>query len=93
MLDRACEYMPGLASVSGIRAWTGFRAATPDKLPLIGPTEDPSVFLAMGFEGLGITNAPGAARLIVDHMLGRTSEIDASLYLPERLTPQEMAHV
>lgn len=93
MLDRACEYMPGLASVSGIRTWTGFRAATPDKLPLIGPTEDPSVFLAMGFEGLGITNAPGAARLIVDHMLGRTSEIDASLYLPERITSQEMAHV
>ena len=93
MLDRASEYMPRLASVSGIRAWTGFRAATPDKLPLIGPTEDPSVFLAMGFEGLGITNAPGAARLIVDHMLGRTSEIDASLYLPERITSQEMAHV
>lgn len=93
MLDRACEYMPGLASVSGIRAWTGFRAATPDKLPLIGPTEDPSVFLAMGFEGLGITNAPGAARLIVDHLLGRTSEIDASLYLPVRITSQEMAHV
>jgi glycine/D-amino acid oxidase-like deaminating enzyme len=93
MLDRACEYMPGLASVSGIRAWTGFRAATPDKLPLIGPTEDSSVFLAVGFEGLGITNAPGAARLIVDHLLGRTSEIDASLYLPVRMTSQEMAHV
>jgi glycine/D-amino acid oxidase-like deaminating enzyme len=93
MLDRACEYVPGLAHISGIRAWTGFRAATPDKLPLIGPTEDPSVFLAVGFEGLGITNAPGAARLIVDHLLGRTSEIDASLYLPVRMASREMAHV
>ena len=93
MLDRACEYMPGLASVSGIRAWTGLRAATPDKLPLIGPTEDPSVFLAVGFEGLGITNAPGAARLMVDHLLGRRSEIDASPYLPVRMTSQEMTRV
>jgi D-hydroxyproline dehydrogenase subunit beta len=93
MLDRACEYMPGLAKLSGIRAWTGFRAATPDKLPLIGPTEDSSVFLSVGFEGLGITNAPGAARLIVDHLLGRASEIDASLYLPVRMASQEMAHV
>ncbi len=92
MLDRACEYMPGLAHISGIRAWTGFRAATPDKLPLIGPTEDSSIFLAVGFEGLGITNAPGAARLVVDHLLGRRCEIDASLYLPVRMTYPEMAH-
>ncbi len=93
MLDRACEYMPALAAVSGIRAWTGFRAATPDKLPLIGPTEDASIYLAVGFEGLGITDAPAAARLVVDHLLHRTSEIDASLYLPARIASLEMANV
>src|SRR5262249_38149486 len=37
MLARAEEYMPGVRALSAIRAWTGFRAATPDKLPLIGP--------------------------------------------------------
>jgi len=84
MLHRALEYMPALKQVSGIRVWTGFRAATADKLPLIGPTPDASIFLAMGFEGLGITNAPGAARLAVDHLLGRTSIIDAAPYLPTR---------
>lgn len=97
MLDRACDYMPGLAKLSGIRAWTGFRAATPDKLPLIGPTDDPSMFLAMGFEGLGITDAPGAARLLVDQLLGRASAIDRSPFLPERLwsahSSKGMAHV
>jgi glycine/D-amino acid oxidase-like deaminating enzyme len=93
MLDRACEYMPALARVSGIRAWTGFRAATSDKLPLIGPTSDPSVFLAAGFEGLGITNAPGAARLLLDHLLARPSAIDPSPYLPERTALMEVAHV
>ena len=93
MLERACAYMPGLANLSRIRAWTGFRAATPDKLPLIGPTEDTSVLLAMGFEGLGITSAPGAARLVTDHVLGRASAIDTAPYLPARfsmrLVPQE----
>jgi len=85
MLERACEYMPGLRGLSSIRAWTGFRAATPDKLPLIGPTEDPTVWVALGFEGLGITNAPGTAHLLADQMLGRTPAIDPVAYLPERL--------
>jgi glycine/D-amino acid oxidase-like deaminating enzyme len=92
MLHRACEYMPALASLSSIRTWTGFRAATPDKLPLIGPTADPSIFLAAGFEGLGITNAPGAARLLVDALLGRTSEIDPSPYYPVRFSSLELNH-
>jgi len=30
MLDRAASYMPGLASLSALRVWTGFRAATVD---------------------------------------------------------------
>ena len=39
----------------------------------------------MGFEGLGITNAPGAAVLAVDALLNRTSVIDAAPYLPSRI--------
>ena len=93
MLVRAQEYMPGLADLSVLRVWTGFRAATPDKLPYIGPTEDPSVFAATGFEGLGITHAPGAARLVVDHLLGRVSAIDPVPYLPSRTLVSEAKYV
>jgi glycine/D-amino acid oxidase-like deaminating enzyme len=96
MLERAQSYMPELAQVSGIRVWTGFRAATPDKLPLIGPaeglTDDRTLWLAAGFEGLGITNAPGAARLLGDQILGRPSEIDITPYLPQRVTTQAATH-
>ncbi|HEY4357311.1 MAG TPA: FAD-dependent oxidoreductase [Acidobacteriaceae bacterium] len=97
MMDRAREYMPGLEKLSALRVWTGFRAATDDKLPLIGPAaelaDDPSLWLAAGFEGLGITNAPGAARLLVDGMLDRKSEIDAKPFLPARLMePARLAH-
>ena len=98
MIERAQEYMPGLANLSVMRVWTGFRAATADKLPLIGPaaglSEDSSLWLAAGFEGLGITNAPGAARLLIDAMLGRKSAIDATPYQPARLmAPARLAHV
>lgn len=92
MLNRACSYMPALAHLSGIRVWTGFRAATPDKLPFLGPTEDPTIFLAMGLEGLGITNAPGAARLLTDHFLRRPPKIDPGPYLPSRIAKMEPSH-
>ena len=92
MLDRANEYMPGLAQLSAIRMWTGFRAATKDKLPLIGPTATPGIYLAAGFEGLGITNAPGAARLLTDHLLERECAIDPTPYLPSRVPQPEVVH-
>ena len=92
MIERAQSYMPRIAELSSIRVWTGFRAATPDKLPLIGPTDEPGVFLAMGFEGLGITNAPGAARLLLDHLLGQASAIDPTPYLPSRMGNMEFHH-
>ena len=92
MLQRAQEYMPGLARVSAVRTWTGFRAATPDKLPLIGPrTGDKSIFLATGHEGLGITTSLGTARLLADQITGTQSEIPIEPYLPSR-TVKEHVH-
>jgi glycine/D-amino acid oxidase-like deaminating enzyme len=85
MLERTNEYMPEASGLSAIRTWTGFRAATPDKLPLIGPwlpTE--GVFLAAGHEGLGITTSLATAELLVDHLLGRESKIPQAPYLPSR---------
>jgi glycine/D-amino acid oxidase-like deaminating enzyme len=92
MLQRAQEYMPGLAQMSTVRTWTGFRAATPDKLPLIGQsTGDKTVFLATGHEGLGITTSLGTARLLADQITGKKSEIPIEPYLPSR-TLKEHVH-
>jgi len=94
MLQRAQEYMPRLAQTSAIRVWTGFRAATPDKLPLIGPWgEDSTVYLATGHEGLGITTSLATGRLLADELLGRASEIAREPYLPSRASSMEHAHV
>jgi glycine/D-amino acid oxidase-like deaminating enzyme len=85
MLTRACEYMPALGKISAIRCWTGFRAATADKLPLIGPSvSDDKLWLATGHEGLGITTSLGTARLLVDQITGRRSAIAVEPYLPSR---------
>lgn len=92
MLKRVFEYLPDLRRFSAIRVWTGFRAATPDNLPLIGPwAEDPSIFLATGHEGLGITTSVGTARLAADYFLGRASAISVQPYWPSRQM-EEIAH-
>jgi len=85
MLRRAQDYMPGLGAMSAIRTWTGFRAATPDKLPLIGPWPgDKTLFLATGHEGLGITTSLATAKLLVDQIAETKPEIPVAAYLPSR---------
>jgi glycine/D-amino acid oxidase-like deaminating enzyme len=93
MLARAIEFLPGLGKLSSLRAWTGFRAATPDKLPLIGPAEENErLYLATGHEGLGITTSLGTAKLLVDQIVDRKSAIPIAPYLPARVR-RELAHV
>jgi glycine/D-amino acid oxidase-like deaminating enzyme len=93
MLARAIEYVPGLGKLSSLRAWTGFRAATPDKLPLIGPdVEHERLYLATGHEGLGITTSLATAKLLVDQIVERASAIPIAPYLPARVR-RELAHV
>jgi D-hydroxyproline dehydrogenase subunit beta len=92
MLDRAIEYLPALGKLSSLRTWTGFRAATPDKLPLIGPhAEHKRLYLATGHEGLGITTSLGTAKLLVAQIMNRDAAIPIAPYLPARVT-QELAH-
>lgn len=92
MLDRAVEYLPGLRKLSSLRTWTGFRAATPDKLPLIGPHgEHKRLYLATGHEGLGITTSLGTAKLLVAQIMNRKPAIPVAPYLPAR-PAQEPAH-
>jgi glycine/D-amino acid oxidase-like deaminating enzyme len=85
MIDRACAFMPGLANLTAVRTWTGFRPATPDKLPLIGRwPETPGLWIAAGHEGLGITTSLGTAAVLADLVAGREPAIDAAPYAPDR---------
>jgi D-hydroxyproline dehydrogenase subunit beta len=88
MLNRATLYLPRLESLNVLRVWTGFRAATPDKLPLIGPFPgDSTLWLATGHEGLGITTALAIAELLAAQITGGHPTIPAEPYLPARFAP------
>jgi glycine/D-amino acid oxidase-like deaminating enzyme len=98
MLRRASRYLPQLPKLNGIRAWTGFRAATPDGLPLIGRYGAPvasapaagnsreEVWLAVGHEGLGVTTSLATAQLLAAQITGGATAIPIEPYLPTRFT-------
>jgi glycine/D-amino acid oxidase-like deaminating enzyme len=89
MLERATLYLPAIATLNVLRVWTGFRAATPDKLPLIGPAiGDETLWLATGHEGLGITTALATAELIAASLAGNAPAIAPTPYLPGRYAPE-----
>lgn len=90
MLARAIEYLPGLSNLSVLRTWTGFRPATADNLPLIGRAPgERAEWVVAGHEGLGITTSLGSARLLVDQILGRSSEIPIEPYLATRTITED----
>lgn len=85
LLARALDYLPQLGQLTAIRSWTGFRAASPDGLPLLGEhPQQPGLWLAVGHEGLGVTTAPGSARLLAAQLFGETAAIDPAPYRPGR---------
>jgi glycine/D-amino acid oxidase-like deaminating enzyme len=94
MLQRAARYLPVLPTLNGIRAWTGFRAASPDGLPLIGPAGEfaPGVWLAVGHEGLGVTTSLATAKLLAAQIMASAAPpIPVEPYLPVRFAEQ-VAH-
>jgi glycine/D-amino acid oxidase-like deaminating enzyme len=93
MLRRAAHYLPTLPTLNGIRAWTGFRAASPDGLPLIGAAGEAcaNLWMAVGHEGLGVTTSLGTAKLLAAQMLGAPHELPAAAFSPGRFLT-EHAH-
>jgi glycine/D-amino acid oxidase-like deaminating enzyme len=54
-------------------------------LPLIGEhPRQPGLWLAVGHEGLGVTTAPGTARLLAAQLLNSTPPLALEPYLPQR---------
>lgn len=76
----ASRYLPGLRTMGGL-AWAGHRPATPDSLPVIGPSPTyPNVYYAFGHGHLGLTQAATTGRIIADLISGRPGPVDISPY-------------
>jgi glycine/D-amino acid oxidase-like deaminating enzyme len=85
MMRRAADFIPRLPELSVLRVWTGFRPATPDKLPLVGRWDRPGgPWIAAGHEGLGITTSVGTGMILTDLILGRSPAIDPTAFSPDR---------
>jgi glycine/D-amino acid oxidase-like deaminating enzyme len=86
MLARAVSYLPRLEALTILRTWVGFRPATPDNLPLIGPVPgQPRLWLATGHEGIGVATALATASLIRASVLGKTPPLDPAPYAVDRV--------
>lgn len=80
LMQQGQQLFPGL-QFSDDSQWMGFRPSIPDSLPVIDRSERyRNVFFAFGHGHLGMTGAPGTARLIADLVGERTPFIDARPY-------------
>jgi glycine oxidase len=79
---RARRICPALAVLEPSEAWSGFRPATRDELPALGPTPIEGLHLAVGHYRNGILLAPITAALVTAASLqdsGRMASASASL--------------
>ncbi|PQV47499.1 D-amino acid dehydrogenase [Paraburkholderia sp. BL21I4N1] len=72
--------MPNAGDFSSVRAWTGFRPATPDSKPLLGATPLANLWLNTGQGSLGFTLAGASAALLTDAIHGRAGKLDLRPY-------------
>jgi glycine/D-amino acid oxidase-like deaminating enzyme len=85
LADGAVRLFPFLARVSALRAYRGFRPYCPDHLPVIGPdSRAPGLWHAAGHEGAGIGLAPATGHLIVQALMGGTTDLPLAPFRPER---------
>ncbi len=86
------ELVPRLASVSVLRAWSGFYDETPDGFPIVG--EDPNLrgFVhANGFGGHGFMLAPAASTRVARMILGEPTDLDPGHFSPARFANGRVA--
>lgn len=68
LLDAARRLMPGIDRAEVVELTARDRPGTLDNLPLVGPTDDPSVVLAAGHFRHGVMLAPLTARVVADYV-------------------------
>ncbi len=70
LMEAACELVPHAWSAGFLGARVGLRPATPDGLPIIGPSAVvPNLVYATGHYRSGVLLAPLTARLVADAMI------------------------
>jgi glycine oxidase len=73
--------LPALSRLEPIKHWSGLRPGSPANIPIIARHPGlTNLYINTGHFRYGVTMAPASAALLADILLGRTSDIDPSLY-------------
>lgn len=84
-IQAAAEQLcPQLAQHAVQTAWVNFRPATPDRLPLLGPTPIAGFYLATGHFRNGVLLAPMTAQVITELILNGQSSFPLEPFSIER---------
>jgi len=78
LLHQATALLPELSQFVLDECWWGFRPATPDELPLLGPGPATNLTLATGHYRNGILLAPITAQLVAASLQGQADPLLAS---------------
>jgi glycine oxidase len=90
ILNAAIELAPGLAGTEIVETWAGLRPATPDNLPILGPTDVEGLFIATGHYRNGILFAPVTAKLAHDWILNKKMPAATSSFSPLRFAERSV---
>ncbi len=81
------ELVPAFDTLKLVRGWAGLYAVnTLDGNAILGEWPDlKGFFLANGFSGHGLQQAPAVGRYLTELIIGRTPTLDLSIFRPERI--------
>lgn len=83
-LSGAIELAPALAQAQVEETWAGLRPDTPDHMPIVGPTGIEGLIVATGHYRSGVLLTPITAKLIGEHLTGKTLSADIDRFSPMR---------
>jgi glycine/D-amino acid oxidase-like deaminating enzyme len=87
MWPTLAEFVPTFDTAKLMRGWAGLYADnTLDHNAILGPwPELKGLFLANGFSGHGLQQAPAVGRYMAERILGLTPTLDLSIFTPDRI--------
>jgi glycine oxidase len=84
LLMDAQSISAGLGSYPILETWAGLRPATPDGLPILGPSAISGIIYATGHYRNGVLLAPITAVIVAGLLAGREPEVAIESYAPSR---------
>lgn len=75
LLQEAIRLVPQLAQAMVLETWWGYRPATPDELPILGPSDWTNLTLATGHYRNGVLLTPATAQAIADCVMSQIADI------------------